>query len=384
MSGEDSDQEKQHEPTQKRLDDARQRGDISRSPDVVLAASYLGLVVALMAGGGAMAEAAARRLAYLLSDADRLAPSVLGPGGILTSARLIGPAALALLPLVLAPLAAAALALAAQGSFAMSGEKLMPKMDRISPIAIAKQKFGLHGMVEFGKASIKLVAVSFVLALVLRGQIDALIGLVNAPPPAAALAVLGQPAGLLVRVLAIAAVIAAIDFVWQRFDHRRRLRMSHQEMRDEVKDSEGDPHMKAMRRQRGVDIANNRMMADVPKAEVVIVNPTHFAVALSWSREKGSAPVCVAKGTDEVALRIREVAAAAGVPIFRDPPTARSLHATVRLGEEIRPEAYRAVAAAIHFAETMRVRARNGGAPAQPPASAEGHTQPGPESEEEP
>jgi flagellar biosynthetic protein FlhB len=103
------------------------------------------------------------------------------------------------------------------------------------------------------------------------------------------------------------------------------------------------------------------MLADVPKADVVIVNPTHFAVALKWSRRKGAAPVCVAKGVDEVAARIRAAAAEAGVPIHRDPPTARALHATVNLGEEVRPEHYRAVAAAIRFAERMRSRARAAG-----------------------
>ena len=121
--------------------------------------------------------------------------------------------------------------------------------------------------------------------------------------------------------------------------------------------------MKAQRRSRAEAIATNRMLLDVPKADVVIVNPTHFAVALKWSRAKGSAPVCVAKGEGEVALRIREVAATAGVPIHADPPTARALHATVEIGREIAPEHYRAVAAAIRFADRMRQRRAARGAP---------------------
>jgi len=146
----------------------------------------------------------------------------------------------------------------------------------------------------------------------------------------------------------------------------RNNRMSHQEMRDEIKQSEGDPYMKQSRRQRGYDIATNRMLVDVPKADVVIVNPSHYAVALRWDRSAGSAPRCVAKGTDEVAARIREVAMAAGVPIQRDPPTARALHASVAIGAEIRPEHYRAVAAAVRFAETMRARARRSWAGGRP------------------
>ncbi|NCM97925.1 MAG: flagellar biosynthesis protein FlhB, partial [Rhodobacterales bacterium] len=130
------------------------------------------------------------------------------------------------------------------------------------------------------------------------------------------------------------------------------------EMMDENKDSEGDPHTKAARRQRGYDIATNRMLEDVPQADVIVVNPTHYAVALKWDRAARRAPVCVAKGVDEIAARIRERAAAAGVPIHRDPPTARALHASVEIGQEIRPDQYRAVAAAIRFAEAMRKRAR--------------------------
>ena len=137
--------------------------------------------------------------------------------------------------------------------------------------------------------------------------------------------------------------------------------MSHQELREEHKQHEGDPHMKQERRQRAQKIALDQMMAEVPKADVVIVNPTHFAVALKWYREPGSAPVCVAKGVDHMALAIREAAAQAGVPVRHDPPTARALHATTEIGQEIIPEHYRAVAAAIRFAEIMRRRARSYG-----------------------
>jgi len=117
--------------------------------------------------------------------------------------------------------------------------------------------------------------------------------------------------------------------------------------------------MKQSRRERGQEIARNRMMMDVPDADVVIVNPTHYAVALKWDRKTGGAPVCVAKGTDEIALKIREVATMSGVPIRSDPPTARAVHATVEIGDEILHEHYAAVAAAIHFADAMRKKARS-------------------------
>jgi flagellar biosynthetic protein FlhB len=125
---------------------------------------------------------------------------------------------------------------------------------------------------------------------------------------------------------------------------------------DEHKDSEGDPHLKQQRRQRGHDIATNRMLLDVGCADVIIVNPTHYAVALKWKRSDRSAPICLAKGVDEIAARIREQAALHGVAVHSDPPTARALHATVEVGAPIRPEHYRAVAAAIRFAEALRKR----------------------------
>jgi flagellar biosynthetic protein FlhB len=154
-------------------------------------------------------------------------------------------------------------------------------------------------------------------------------------------------------------VIGGIDYMWQYQEHLRKNRMSHKEMMDEFKQNEGDPHMKQQRRQKGYEIAMNQMLADVPEADVVIVNPTHYAVALKWSRLPGEAPVCVAKGVDEIAARIREAAAEAGVPIHRNPPTARALHASVDIGHEILPDQYQAVAAAIRFAEMMRKKARN-------------------------
>jgi flagellar biosynthetic protein FlhB len=134
--------------------------------------------------------------------------------------------------------------------------------------------------------------------------------------------------------------------------------MTRKEMTDEMKESEGDPHVKGQRRSRAIAIATNRMLADVDAADVVVVNPTHYAVALKWDRVRGDAPRCVAKGVDEVAARIRERATLAGVPIHRDPPTARALHASLEIGDEVARADWRAVAAAIRFAEKMRARAR--------------------------
>ena len=158
-------------------------------------------------------------------------------------------------------------------------------------------------------------------------------------------------------MLLVALALGSVDFLWQRAEHIRKNRMSRKEMMDELKQSEGDPFIKQQRRQRGQEIATNKMLQDVPTADVVIVNPTHYAVALKWDRSQAMAPICVAKGVDEIAARIREIAVENAVPMHSDPPTARALHADVELGQEISQHHYRAVAAAIRFAEEIRKKA---------------------------
>ena len=224
----------------------------------------------------------------------------------------------------------------------------------------AKQKFGRDGLFNFAKSFVKLITFSGVLALVIAGDLPEILASVYGTAAGLVTMLLRLSLDFLMIVLVISFAIGAIDFLWQRAQHIRKNRMSHKDLQDETKESEGDPHLKQRRRQKGMDIATNRMIADVPKADVVIVNPTHYAVALQWDRDTGRAPVCLAKGTDEVAARIREVAQENAVPIRRDPPTARALHATLAIGDEVLPEHYRPVAAAIRFAEEVRKRSPKG------------------------
>jgi len=238
---------------------------------------------------------------------------------------------------------------------------LMMKMSRISPLSNAKQKFGISGIVEFLKSTFKLITISIVLVVLLSGNMEKYITLSMSSGKALAGLLRDEAIMLLKAVTIIAVTIALFDYFWRRFDHRRKLMMSQQEMKDEAKESEGDPHMKHSRRQRGREIAMNQMMADVPSADVVIVNPTHYAVALTWSREAGSAPVCVAKGVDAIAARIREIAGENNIPIMSDPPTARMIHANVEIGQEVQPDHYKAVAAAIRFADEVNKAAKKRG-----------------------
>ena len=357
--GEGGGGEKAFDPTPQRLAEARRKGDIPRSADVTAAATYLALLVVVATAGGEALDRAASVLMVFVAHPDRLMGHVLGPGGPGLAGAILGEALSALAPVFLVPIVAVLLSLFAQQAVTFSGDKLRPKLSRLSILGNAKRKFGAAGLVEFAKAAVKL-ARHRRRAVPLPRRATSTAWSAPRPPSRRCIGrmLVESLMVLLVITCLIAVAIAGVDVVWQRFDHARRLRMSYQDMREETKQSEGDPHMKAQRRSRAEAIATNRMLLDVPKADVVIVNPTHYAVALKWSRTKGSAPVCVAKGEDELALQIREIAATAQVPVHEDPPTARALHATVAIGREIAPEHYRAVAAAIRFADRMRKAAR--------------------------
>jgi len=354
----ESDEHKEFDPTERKLEEARRKGDIARSADLTAAAAQLGFLLAMLGSASAGMSAIGLSLANLIGDADRLSGIVFRDsessfaGAMLLS--LMGPLAV----WFGVPAAAAVAVLIAQRGFALSGEKLMPRASRIDPISNAANKFGASGLVEFAKSAVKLCVISVILAVFLMARLPEVVGTAAGSERAGLVTLARLMVEFLAIAVAVALVVGVVDLLWQQFDHRRKLRMSRKELMDEHKQNEGDPYLKQARRQRGFDIATNRMLREVPKADVVVVNPTHYAVALKWERSSGRAPVCVAKGVDAVAARIRELAAEAGVPIHSDPPTARALHAAVDIGREIEPDHYRAVAAAIRFADDMRRRAR--------------------------
>jgi flagellar biosynthetic protein FlhB len=253
---------------------------------------------------------------------------------------------------------AVVLSIAGQRALVFAPSKLAPKLSRISLLSNAKNKFGRGGLFEFAKSFTKLCVYSICLTFFIRARMPEMIAATQTNPRLVLALLAELCTAFLFIVVLISTTIGGIDALWQHFEHLRKNRMSHKEIMDETKNAEGDPHLKQERRQRAMAIAQNQMMADVPKADVVIVNPTHYAVALKWSRKPGEAPKCVAKGVDEVAGSIRRVAAEAGVPLHRDPQTARSLFATVEIGQQIPVDFYPAVAAAIRFAESMRGKAR--------------------------
>jgi len=358
MSDGQDDAEKSFDATQQKLEKARKKGDIPKSADLAVAASYLGLLLAFLIFGSGALQNMAGALTIFLAAPDRLHGQILGGGGLKLSGGILLNALTPLAVIFLVPAAFVLASLLAQRGFVVAPEKLQPKLNRISPINGFKNKFGPSGLVEFAKTFVKMVAVSTIVSVYMKGKVEMVIGLSRASPVAFIDALMRTFLDLLIAITVFSILIGLVDLLWQRFNFGRKQRMSLQEMRDENKESEGDPHTKSQRRQKGRDIATNRMLQDVPKADVIVVNPTHFAVALKWSRKPGSAPVCVAKGKAEVAARIRELASLAGVPIHSDPPTTRAIFASVEIGQEIQPEHYQAIAAALRFAEIMRRKAR--------------------------
>ncbi|NAZ37286.1 flagellar biosynthesis protein FlhB [Rubellimicrobium sp. CFH 75288] len=355
MSGgrEEDGAERSFEPTPRRLEEARRRGEAAHSQDLVTAAAFAGFLVAALAfGPGALARLGTALAAHL---------AAIGPAGAwaaeparLPAATLLVRTVAALWPFLLLPAGAALLAAGAQGALRPAPGRLAPKASRLSPLAQLRHRFGPEGLGEFLRGLVKVAAYGAILGAMLAATGPDLAALAGRSPGGAFGATLHLAVDLVWRIALVAALIGGADLLWQKYRFRRRQMMTRREIAEETRENEGDPHMRQQRRSRGQSIATNRMLAEVPRASVVIVNPTHYAVALAWDPARGGAPVCIAKGVDEMAARIRERAAGAGVPIRRDPPTARAIHATVALGEEVRRTEWQAVAAALRFAERVR------------------------------
>lgn len=360
MAGQDDDADKTEEPTQHKLDEARKKGELPRSADLNTAASYAGFLIAAVAAGAASISDASATLMLLFSRSHDFAAAIFeadGGGGASALGGLVLAIVVAMIVWFTLPAAMALLSVLAQRSFVVAPSKLEPKLSRINPVENAKNKYGPTGLFEFAKNALKLLLFCTLLGVYLSGRLPQIAGSLHAEPRIIGALMARMTLEFLFVVLLIALAIGTVDLLWQNYDHRRCNMMSKKDIRDEHKQNEGDPHMKQQRRQKGMQIAANQMMTDLKQADVVIVNPTHYAVALTWSRAPGAAPTCVAKGVDYMARAIRERAFEHGVPVHSDPPTARALYAGTEIGQEIDASQYRAVAAAIRFADRMRRKA---------------------------
>jgi flagellar biosynthetic protein FlhB len=347
-------EDRTEEPTQKRIDDAIKRGDVAKSQEISTFLALGAMTLALLVAGGWSGRSLTLDLRHYLGNA-HLVPN--GPAALLSAgqrALLIGlqAAAVPIGLLVVAALAGGLLQHRPLWTF----DPLKPKFERVSPGAGFKRIFGLQAAGRFGKGLLKIVIVGVVASVALWGERDRVEALVTMEPADLVRTMAQVALRLLAIVLSIYAVLSIGDYVVARFSWMKRLRMSKQELKDEMKEQDGNPEIKAKLRQIRAQRLRKRMMAEVPKATVVITNPTHFAVALRY--EKGqAAPICVAKGVDELALRIRSVAEEHQVPVVENPPLARALHASVEIDDEIPVEHYKAVAEVIGFVLRLNRRA---------------------------
>ena len=341
------------EPTQRRLEQAIERGDVAKSQEINTFFVLGGLALAIMILSGPVARSLALDLRGFLMNA-HLVPA--DGAGLAAAGR---SALWAWLSAVALPLGLLALAGLAGGAVQhrplWSATPMKPQLSRISPLSGAKRVFGKEAFVQFAKGLLKILIVGAVAGVVLWAERDRLDALARLEPGAVLPATLALSLKLLGGVLAVYAFLAAGDAVYQRLSWLQRQRMTKRELKEEYKEQEGSPEVKARLRQIRMARVKKRMMAAVPKATVVVANPTHYAVALQY--ETGmAAPVCVAKGVDALALRIRAVAAEHGVPVVENPPLARALHASVDLDAEIPVEHYKAVAEVIGYVLRLRRR----------------------------
>ena len=353
MSEEKDKDDRTEEPTQRRLDQAMERGDVARSVEIGTFFVLSGFTLALMIGSGQAAQKAALALRAFLMNAHQVVPTAAGFQAVTTKGVITGFTVMAIpLGLVLATALAGALI---QHKPLWTLEPLAPKLSRISPLSGAKRMFGKEALANFLKGLAKILLVGITVSVVLWGERDRLDSFARMETQMLLPATLALTLKLMVGVLSVYGFLALADYVWQRFSWHKRQMMTRQELKDEFKETEGNPEIKAKVRQIRARQAKQRMMAKVPKATVIVTNPTHFAVALQY--EAGmAAPVCLAKGVDAVALKIREIAGENEVPIVENPPLARALYATVDLDEEIPAEHYQAVAEVIGYVLRLKRR----------------------------
>lgn len=365
MAGEFDDRERTESPTQKRLDDARAKGQVPRSRDLNAAAVVLAGGLGLSALGSIMGG----QLLGLMRDGLTLAPMEALDSGrmLLRLGHAVMQGGLAIAPLIGLLLAAAVLAPLAIGGWTFSGEALVPNFERLDPIAGLGRIWSVRALIELGKALARVVLVAGVAVLVLRQQFHSYSGLGNESMGVAIAHAFRLGGAALIALGGALALIALIDVPLALWQFNKSMRMTRQEIRDENKETEGSPEIKARVRRAQQAAARKRMMQEVPKADVVVTNPTHFAVALRYDEKLMRAPIVVAKGRDLIAARIRELATEHKVPIVEAPPLARALHAHCELGDPIPAQLYAAVAKVLTYVYQLRTSRRYGGPPPAPP-----------------
>ena len=347
---EDSD-DKTEDPTQKRLDEAHEKGDVVKSQEVNTWFVLAGATLVLSTFSGSIGGGIMMPLRNLIANSWMIRTD--GPD-LLMLAQSLGYAVIAAIGVPFLMLALAAIAgNMIQHRLVWSGDGLIPKLSKISPAAGFKRLFGKQAAANFLKGVFKLIALGAVIVAVLWPDRFRMEAFMRVDPSELLPAITGMSLHLLAAVVAVLALVAIADYFFQYRTWFERHKMALQEVKEEFKQSEGDPHIKGKIKQMRAQRARKRMMAAVPKASVIITNPTHYSIALAYERGM-TAPICVAKGADNLAFRIREIAKEHDIPLVENVPLARALYATVEVDQEIPVEHYHAVAEIIGY--VMRLK----------------------------
>ena len=347
---------KTEEPTQRKLEEARKKGDVAKTPDLPQMFSLAAVAGVILIGGGWLATDMTAKLLPFIAHPEAMDLSGTGGVGIAQQATMAG------MPALLVVMVAAGLAGIAgnvmQHGLLFSAEKMKPSFKKVSPVEGFKRIFGPDGLMQFLKSFLKIGATGAVTWMVLKPHAHEMQAMAAYDPAAILPAAMALTKALFFAVLCFLLVTAGADWLWQRARFMKRMRMSREELKDEYKQTDGDPHVKAKRKQMQHEVSRRRMMQNVPNATVVVMNPTHYAVALRYEAGETAAPECVAKGMDDLALRIRAVAEEAGVAIIEDAPLARALYATTEIDKAIPEAHYQAVAKIIGFVMSQKRAAR--------------------------
>ena len=354
---EDSDQEKTEEPTSKRLEDAKKKGQIARSRELntfamLITSAILLLVLGKQMGNGLLDI---MRTQFQLSREiifDPLSPVIYLKQVMMDGVLLIAPfIAVLVVVAIVAPLAL--------GGWVFSWEALTPKFEKLDPIKGIARMFALRGLIELIKALLKILLI-FVVAVVLsRHFLNELIGLGAEPLEQSISHALDIISFSFLVLSASLILVVVIDVPYQLWDHSKKLKMTLQEIKDEMKESEGSPEIKARQRRAQMSMAQNRMMTEVPKADVIITNPSHYAVALKYDPNSNGTPKLVAKGVDLIAAHIRLLATGANVPFVASPPLARALYYSTEIDKEIPNGLYLAVAQVLAYVYQLKTARQN-------------------------
>jgi len=349
---EDSDLEKTESATPRRLEKAREEGQVARSRELATFMILATGVAAIWVGGGRLYQ----QLSGVVRRGLAFDQRIVHDDHVMVSEAAAGAfdALVALLPIFGLLAVVAVLACVLLGGFLFSTQSLQPKFGRMNLLKGIARMVSPTTAVELGKTLAKAGLVGGIAALTLWRMHDDLLSLMHVAPTAAMVRAMDLIAGCVGVIIASLLLIVLVDAPWQVFNHAKKLRMTKQQVREESKESEGDPHIKGRIRQQQRALARRRMMSEVPTADVVVTNPTHYAVALRYKERGSAAPTVVAKGTGLVAQRIRELATEHRVPMLEAPPLARALHRHVDIGQEIPAALYAAVAEVLAWVFQLR------------------------------